>query len=543
MRLFLFYVSHTFVNAIKKLFKTWVAVMIGACFLFGIVFGLGAAVVSNIVEEETEQTQEIEEDVSEEETIRTPEDVEKMNQVVLAVVSAVTIATFLFNLYCGDKSGSSIFTMPDVNFLFPSPRKPQYVLLFKTMLQMGAIFIGTLYLGFQIPNLVFNLGLSIWMALALLAAWMLILALGKLTCILVYTLVATKESLRKFVKPFVLLVAAVIMFILFYMVVINGENVFDAGIHMFTNEWFMLVPMVGWIPAIIAAAFAGNMTKLIIFTTLTMLGYVIYTYVIFRIKADFYEDAISSTVKRQEIMEASKAGLNITKKYADRQRGEELSKGKGANVFFWKEVHNRKRYAILGFFSKTSITYIFILGALGALCRFAVETEDILIVGAIMLGIIFFRSYVNPSANETRCNFLYMVPCKPFDKIAYSVLAGSYITFLDLLPGYVIACVLIGAEVISCIGWLLLIIAVDYVFSNADLFIEMLLPTSLHEALKVIFAMSIKMFAVIPMLIVLIMSYAFELEAIGLFLNVAANAIFGTLLLFITSNLIHLGRK
>lgn len=547
MRLLLFYMTHTFVNAIKKLFKTWVAIMILCCIVFGLVFGLGAAAVAELVSDETEQSQEYEADESTDETenvkMNTAEEIEKMQQIVIAVVFIAAVVVFLFNLYTGDKSGSSIFTMADVNFLFSAPRKPQYVLLFKTMLQMGAIVLGTIYFGAQIPNLVLNVGMSLPMAVMILVAWMLILAFGKLTCILTYTLAATKESLRKYVKPLALVIAGAIVVTLLYLVVVDKKDAFDAAIGLFTNKYLMLLPMVGWIPAIIAAAFEQNITRTLLFSALTLLGYVVYTYVIFHIKADFYEDAITNTLKRQEIMDAQKAGRNITKKYADKQRGENLLKGNGANVFFWKEIHNRKRYAKLGFLTKTTIFYLFIMAGLGALCRFVIKTDDILLIGAVMLAIIFFRSYGNPSAAETRCNFLYMVPCRPFDKIAYSVLAGSYITCLDLLPGYVIACILVKGEIISCIGWMLLIIAVDFVFSNADLLIEMLLPTSLHEALKVIFAMSIKMFAVIPMLIVLIVGYVLNLEAIGLFINVATNAIFGTLLMFITSQFIHRGRN
>ncbi len=547
MRLLLFYMTHTFVNAIKKMFKTWVAIMILCCIVFGLVFGLGAAAVAEMVSDETEQSQDMEADEDDDDTVeialKTPDEIKHMEQAVVSIVFIVAIAVFLFNLYNGDKSGASIFTMSDVNFLFSAPRKPQFVLLFKTMLQMGAIFIGTIYFAGQIPNLVLNVGMSLPMAIIILVAWMMILAFGKLTCILTYTLAATKESLRKYVKPLALAIAGVIVAAFLYLIVVNGENAVAAGVALFTNEYLMLLPMVGWITAIVAAAFSGNVIKVLIFSGLTILGYILYIYVIFHIKADFYEDAITSTVKRQEIMDAQKAGRNITKKYADKQRGEELQKGFGANVFFWKEVHNRKRYAKLGFLTKTTILYLFVMIGIGALCRFAIKTDNILLVGAIMLAIIFFRSYGNPSAVETRCNFLYMVPCRPFDKIAWSVLAGTYHTFWDLLPGYVIACVLMRADVLSCIAWFLLILAVDYVFSNADLFIEMLLPTSLHDALKVIFAMSIKMFAVVPMLTVLIVGYILHLEVIGLFINVVTNVLFGTLLLFITSSVIHKGRK
>ena len=57
---------------------------------------------------------------------------------ILAIVEMVTggvvILITLVSLAGGDKSGSKIFTMADVNFLFPSPKKPQSVLMFRVVL-------------------------------------------------------------------------------------------------------------------------------------------------------------------------------------------------------------------------------------------------------------------------------------------------------------------------------------------------------------------------------------------------------------------------
>ena len=56
MRMFLYYALHSFVNQIKKLFKTWVMVFIIVCFVFGMGIGLFAVTLSNLAEKNKEET-------------------------------------------------------------------------------------------------------------------------------------------------------------------------------------------------------------------------------------------------------------------------------------------------------------------------------------------------------------------------------------------------------------------------------------------------------------------------------------------------------
>ena len=47
MKLYLYYAAHSFVNQIKKLFRSWVAIFILVCFVFGILVGVGAGLISD----------------------------------------------------------------------------------------------------------------------------------------------------------------------------------------------------------------------------------------------------------------------------------------------------------------------------------------------------------------------------------------------------------------------------------------------------------------------------------------------------------------
>ena len=57
MRMFLYYAFHSFINQIKKLFKTWVMVFIIICFVFGMGIGILAVTISDLAEKNKEETE------------------------------------------------------------------------------------------------------------------------------------------------------------------------------------------------------------------------------------------------------------------------------------------------------------------------------------------------------------------------------------------------------------------------------------------------------------------------------------------------------
>ena len=64
MRLFLYYITHTFVNSIKKIFRTWVAIFIAVIIGFGVLIGLGAGFIADQLEGTDTQMESVEEEQS-----------------------------------------------------------------------------------------------------------------------------------------------------------------------------------------------------------------------------------------------------------------------------------------------------------------------------------------------------------------------------------------------------------------------------------------------------------------------------------------------
>ena len=90
----------------------------------------------------------------------TEEDIIFVKKLIESGVFLLIIIALLWGIYGGSQKGSDFFQMADVNLLFTAPMKPQSVLFFRLTFQMAALMLGSLYILFQIPNLVLNLGFS-----------------------------------------------------------------------------------------------------------------------------------------------------------------------------------------------------------------------------------------------------------------------------------------------------------------------------------------------------------------------------------------------
>ena len=122
MKLFLYYALHSVKNQIKKLCRSWFIIFFICCILFGMIIGIGAGLIAeHFSGDEDIPAEEEPGDVEEIEEI----DAELVKKILCTAVCAITLVVFFSNFVMADKSGASVFTMPDVNLLFAAPMKPQ----------------------------------------------------------------------------------------------------------------------------------------------------------------------------------------------------------------------------------------------------------------------------------------------------------------------------------------------------------------------------------------------------------------------------------
>ena len=552
MRLWGYYAWHTFWNTIKKMFRSTFLVIILAIFGFGIIFGLIGGVVGSMVEkqqsvETVESSSEAdrvqEEAMEEEETQKTPQEIAAIKTYVEAGVMIVFLAILLWGMYSGSKDGTDIFQMADVNLLFTAPMKPQSVLMFRLSFQMVATVFASIYLVFQIPNLVVNMGLGASAVVAIFAGWILLLVFQRLMIVLTYTVCTTHEKLKPYVFPLIVGIVVLLGMIAGGTYLANGQNLLEAAHMTFASHWLRYLPVIGWYKGMIMCAVNGELFPFLVYLGLLLVSVAVLIFAIWHMKADFYEDALASAGKRAQMLEAAKEGRVIAgKAHAKKQQKEGNLKGWGASVFFTKEIYCRKRTAKFGIITNTMLFYLLVSVGISLFCVRIMEVSGFLVPGCILFFVLFFRNMGNPIAQETARNWLFLVPENPYKKVFFGVLAGTSLCAMDLLPALVVSALLLHEKPGIMLLWYLTYLVADFMFSEVGLLLEALVPASAMDTVKSMIQILLRCIILVIVAVFLAIGYFFGGIAGALVFTCAASAGIGGAISLIYPWMLHQGR-
>ncbi len=548
MKLFFYYAFCSVKNQIKKLCRSWVAVFIAICLLFGFLVGFGAAMLGEFLDNTMEDDPALEETLPEEELPEEipPMEAETASAIFELVLSALVLVVLFFNLLLADKNGSSIFLMADVNLLFAAPMKPQSVLLFRLMSQIFLSIMASVYLLFQIPTLVGGLGLDLWAVLSVFLTWLFLLIYAKLLNVLVYTVSSTHAGLKKYVRP--VLYAVVLLLagsFWLYHRSIGAENLLVSAIGFFNAPLSRWIPVYGWLKGLPLFVAEGSWLSAVAAALLLSGGIALLAVLVWRIKADFYEDAMAKSQETADRLAAMQEGKTARRKKerADRIVRDGLNFGSGARMFFCKTIYNRFRFAFLRVFTKTTTFYLVIAVGISLFLRFAVGTALFPVVGLALCGAVFFRAMGNPLAADVDKVYFVTVPANPYEKVFWSLLGGTVDCALDLLPALAVGAVLLGASPIEAVAYFLLALGLDFYASNTMLFMELSLPTSLALQIKQAITILFIYFGILPIAAVVIVGAILGAYLPFLFLASIAAAIIGGIFFAFSPLFLAYGRK
>jgi hypothetical protein len=91
----------------------------------------------------------------------------------------------------------------------------------------------------------------------------------------------------------------------------------------------------------------------------------------------------------------------------------------------------------------------------------------------VLAVLVFYRTLGNPLSQDTKMDFFRMVPESTWAKLFYSLLGGTVNCLLDLLPAMVAAVLILRANPLTALCWLLFILSVDFYATNVGTFIDL----------------------------------------------------------------------
>lgn len=556
MRLWGYYALHTFINTIKKIFKSKVMIVILCSFLIGGVIGGSVGFISSLVEDQARTESSVSKDDKTNDPAQMEEDfmtvhADAIRESIPAATMILLLVVVLWGIYGGSKKGSDFFLMADANILFAAPLKAQTVLMFRLSFQILALLFFTFYLIFQVPSMKLILGLDNFAIIAIFLAWGMLLFMSRLMSVFTYTLTATYEHLKKYVVPFVFAVGLLVVAATGAVYISTGSDYMATLRLTYGADWSNYIPVFGWYKAMVMNAINGHVLASLGYMALNLVFLIALVWGIWHIKADFYEDALAGAQKRDDMTKAALEGRNINKdKKQSAKRAQKLEhkvrksyelKGWGASVFLHKSILNRRRFSKFGFVTNTLLLYLAIGGLGAAFMAYKTDLREISVIGLIMALTLFFRNFGNPIEIESSHNWLFLVPEDPYKKVLYAILAGSVDCVLDLLPGIVVATVILRGNPLMALLWLATLVSMDFMFSCFGLLLQAILPSSAMDVVKSMLQMMLRAFIIVVIAIAFAIGTVLQGLALGAVFCMFTSLAVGTICFIVYPSLLHRG--
>jgi hypothetical protein len=566
MRLFLYYASHSLLNTIKKVMKTWVAFIL-IVIVFGTVVGLVTSLftknsksgkdtpdtaVTTVVDGEEGQGEELTlEDAADGSFAKSKigQMMKKYNitkeQIVDLAISAVFLLVLATNILNAQNS-SKIFLPADVPMLFSSPMRPQSVLMFRLLCTLGTSLIVSLFMLFQIPNLTINAGLSLWGAVSLVIVYAMILVFSTLVQVIFYTITSRMKTGTGNIKTFLAVVYGAVFLGFAAFTAISKLSLVEGLFAYFASAKTHWVPFWGWLRGISYYACIGDMTMSMIYLGLFVVACAVLVLIIWKLKADFYEDAMFAAEHKAEQLESAKKAAKGGVATREKERKASLDRegfhyGSGANVFLYKAVFNRFRFAKLRIFSTTMIVYTIVAGVVAWFAR-GYSHGDAFFIPAAVLGVMaFYRTMGDPIREDTSKDFFMLIPETHHKKLMYSILGSLSVTAIDLVLPMVVAAIMLKTNPLNVLVWFAFVLSISFFATVVGTLISLSLPKDQAQTISVVVQMIFLYFGLTPSAMALIIGILVGHVLTAVAVGCAINVLIGFLVSLILPSV--LGRK
>lgn len=519
MRLFGYYAWHSFVGQIKKIFRTWVIIFMLVCVAGGVGAGLLAGMTADKVEDtqiarEKEKPREADKEKPTDSFQKIMRSSGLKGQEFLYVFTAAGVIILLLFFMGSADAGGKIFLPADVSLLFASPMKPQSVLMFRLFARMGTFVFMTLYVVIMNLQLADMIGMNGFMIVMLVIAWILMFVTAKLFQIIFYLGCEEHPVLKKSLRYIVLGIAVLLFTIIYFYKKASGLPIGTAVNNVLNFRGSFIIPVYGWLKSIVYYSAEDKWVQAVAFAAVSVVVISVLVYLIYHVKADFYESAMEQTAviaARIEKSNESKLGFSKEPKAKKHSHTEIISEGLGhgwgASVFFFKSMHNRWRSAGRGILTKTSVTYIVATIIAGFFAKGQWSLDSATVAFMVLLAFVFYRSMGNPLGEDTRMGFYRMIPESPWKKLFFSLISGTVNCCMDILPSLIFIAVLFRPSVYLFLMGIALIITIDFYATTVSVFLDSSIHQSVDRVVRQLVQAVFLMFGLVPDIIILVTGY------------------------------------
>jgi hypothetical protein len=405
-----------------------------------------------------------------------------MDVVFVLGFTLLTVILLLYSIHKGTKKLKSYFLMSDVNLIFPSPIRPQTVLLYGLVKQVAMELLISFWFLYQIPNILRSFNVPPKNQIMLIGAVILFqMVFCNCLKLMIFACCARFKGLANLIRWAVKLSAVLLVAIPGTLVYLNRhswESIKNTALGIYNSKAVSYIPVVGWMKELAYQSVGKMDSSAIVYFILFISLSAVLVYITYGIELDYYEDVLSMAeenefahkvksgdVKQGDIQynrngKAVKIFINPLRRVRLKLDGVY-----GAKTFLYKHVNEYFKRGIwfINFYS-LFITAISIIYAL-------TPVKEIKFLLFVFGGFLVYSSLANKVQSEINYHYIYMIPDESENKLFYSSMSSLIKVAVDGLLLFVPSGIIMHTSIIEIILCIIIYISFGVLCSFSGLFV------------------------------------------------------------------------
>lgn len=409
-----------------------------------------------------------------------------------AIFSAIILLYLFLSLKAGIEKGNTLFRLSDANFLFTAPIKPQLVLFYGFIKQMGSNFILIMLLAFQMPNLYNNFPIKSYGWAIVLFGTFLFTILASIMGVLIYSIASIKESYKKVISAILYGLTGLILLGLIIHAIQYGEPL-QGAIGFLNRSFFDYMPIISWLINIYTAAVLGFSWMTGIYIGLIILVGIGCLVVIYNLDLDYYEDALNNSLIKEEQLAKTKSGKVVWNQSAPKTRKTNgyINDTKGRAILSKQILEAKKTGSIL--IDKSTILSV----GFSLVFAYIVRKNGVNFLLYMLVYMNLLISQSNRWGMELEKHYIYLIPESSVKKIIYATFLENVKAFIIGLITFMIATFIYDISFLQGI-----VLGITYgTFTSVILFSDLVIRRILGAGLSVVAERLMRFLIMVIMLI------------------------------------------
>lgn len=466
---------------------------------------------------------------------------------LVSITMAFFTIMFVLIFSTAFSGGSSMFTMSDVNVVFPSPLRPQKVLFYGLIRQLGLSIMLGFFILFQYSWMHSLYGVSYGALILIIVGYGLTIFLAQYLAMTLFLYTSHNEKAKTFVKVVVYLLTALLVVAvlakIFTTIDINkpdGALAFTTAADFLVSPIAFIFPVSGWISGVLYGITVGNYLYCAIFGAAIIAFAALLTVFVVKCKNNFYEDIIGAAEVAQSAITAKKEGKvgEVVKKNVKVGKIG-LNKGAGANAIYYKHVVENRRSGVL-MISNMSL----IFAAVVIFCAFVMRDLGIEAVFFTATYMQLFSVMLGRFSRELTKPYIYLIPESPVKKLFYAIKESLVSNIVEAIVLFIIVGIIMKASPIDVVIVILARISYSLLFLAGNIAVQRAFGGVSARYLVIVFYILIILLMIAPGALLgalaTILLPAIISSSFPLFLGImVGNVLVSILVLFLCRNLLQ----